>query len=413
MQFFNKTNRIQNNFKELKYRKSKTNTVEKYNFSRDSFFKNKNKTTSNFNLYKNSLISNSSSKDISNKNEELNKQDINYISNKKAELINSSQFDTNFFRNISSKNIKNKINSSKSCDNKNKTNIINWFNKTQIKKKKNDFIKYKFLLGQKNYYKNLFHQDDLSFSSFYSKKINPSINKNPKIFYIDKDKLKKLFLGKNERNIHSIKDFGDNLSISLSKNRNNSQNRKNNFKVNNCTSIKIKKYNSPNILKFQNESLFEDKNIIRSKNNKIIEKSKKNKKIKSKQVRSIHEENNSSKEHDRIIDDNYKEYLKDITSANSNKSKSERKNVNRKNPILIIKNLKPIKKELSLNDKSEISQYKKRLNKYNYSNVMIKNNKKLFEFKKFVSNRKNSLDDISRSISKSMVKEILFLEKKL
>ena len=120
MEFFKKTNRMQNNFGEIKYRKSKTNTVEKYNFSRDSFLKYKNKTTSNFNLYKNSLISNNSSKDISNKNEDLIKSDINSIFNKKSELIN----------------IKHKINSSKSCYNKNKSNISNWFNKTQIKRKK-------------------------------------------------------------------------------------------------------------------------------------------------------------------------------------------------------------------------------------------------------------------------------------
>ena len=45
--------------------------------------------------------------------------------------------------------------------------------------------------------------------------------------------------------------------------------------------------------------------------------------------------------------------------------------------------------------------------------MLIKNNKKLFEFKKFVTNRKKSLDDINRSISKSMIIENLVLEKKL
>ena len=397
VEFFNKANRMQNNFGEIKYRKSKTNTVEKYNFSRDSFLKYKNKTTSNFNLYKNSLISNNSSKDISNKNEELIKSDINSIFNKKSELIN----------------IKHKINSSKSCYNKNKSNISNWFNKTQIKKKKIDFIKYKFLLGQKNYYKSFLQHDNFNFSSYYSKKINPYVSKNPKIFYIDIDKLNKLFLGKDKKNIYSIKDLGDNLFISLSKHFNNNQNRKNVSKINNCINIKIKKYNSINTLKFPNESLFEDKNIIRSKNNNIIEKSIKNKNIKNQQIHFKQEDNNKSKNNNDIIDDNYKEYLKDITSAESNKSKSERKNINRKNPKLMIKNLKQIKFEIPLNDKNEIFQYKKRLNKYNYSNMLIKNNKKLFEFKKFISNRKKSLDDINRSISKSIIIENLVFGKKI
>ena len=388
---------MQNNFGEIKYRKSKTNTVEKYNFSRDSFLKYKNKTTSNFNLYKNSLISNNSSKDISNKNEDLIKSDINSIFNKKSELIN----------------IKHKINSSKSCYNKNKSNISNLFNKTQIKKKKIDFIKYKFLLGQKNYYKSFLQHDNFNFSSYYSKKINPYVSKNPKIFYIDIDKLNKLFLGKDKKNIYSIKDLGDNLFISLSKHFNNNQNRKNVSKINNCINIKMKKYNSINTLKFPNESLFEDKNIIRSKNNNIIEKSIRNKNIKNQQIHFKQEDNNKSKNNNDIIDDNYKEYLKDITSAESNKSKSERKNINRKNPKLMIKNLKQIKFEIPLNDKNEIFQYKKRLNKYNYSNMLIKNNKKLFEFKKFVTNRKKSLDDINRSISKSMIIENLVFGKKI
>ena len=397
VEFFNKANRMQNNFGEIKYRKSKTNTVEKYNFSRDSFLKYKNKTTSNFNLYKNSLISNNSSKDISNKNEELIKSDINSIFNKKSELIN----------------IKHKINSSKSCYNKNKSNISNLFNKTQIKKKKIDFIKYKFLLGQKNYYKSFLQHDNFNFSSYYSKKINPYVSKNPKIFYIDIDKLNKLYLWKDKKNIYSIKDLGDNLFISLSKHFNNNQNRKNVSKINNCINIKIKKYNSINTLKFPNESLFEDKNIIRSKNNNIIEKSIKNKNIKNQQIHFKQEDNNKPKNNNDIIDVNYKEYLKDITSAESNKSKSERKNINRKNPKLMIKNLKQIKFEIPLNDKNEIFQYKKRLNKYNYSNMLIKNNKKLFEFKKFISNRKKSLDDINRSISKSIIIENLVFGKKI
>ena len=79
---------IQNNFIKLKFMRSKTGTQLKFNISRNSFSKNKNKTASNFNIYKNSQISDNNSKDISKKNEELFKKDINSISNQKMVLIN-------------------------------------------------------------------------------------------------------------------------------------------------------------------------------------------------------------------------------------------------------------------------------------------------------------------------------------
>ena len=408
-QFFSDTSLKENNLRELKNRKSKTNTVEKYNFSRDSFLRNKNKMTSNFNLYKSSVILNNNSKDISNKKKELIKSSFNSISTRKTELLNSSQFNINFLRRISSNNIKNK---SKSYDIHNSTNIINLLNKAQIKKLKTDFIKYKFFLAQKNYYKRLFEQDDFSFSTYYSRKINPYASKNPKRFYIDIDKLKKLFLRKDKQNINEIKDLSENLSISLPKNFNNSQNKKNIFKINNCTSIKIKKYNAPNILKFSNELLIEDKNIIQSKNS-IIEKSKENIKNKNQKENKEYKENNTSKKPEKIIDEQYEEYLKGISSTDRYKNKSETKNANKKNPKFLIKNLKSLKKETSLSDKSELSQYKKRLNKYNYSNAIIKNNKKLLELKKIITNRRKKSDDINKNISKSMVIETLVFGKKI
>ena len=408
-QFFSDTSLKENNLRELKYRKSKTNTVEKYNFSSDSFLKNKNKTTSNFNLYRNSLIMKNNSKDISNKKKELIKSFFNSISIRKTELLNSSQIDINFLRRILSNNIKNKSNS---YDIQNSTSIINLLNKAQIKKIKADFIKYKFLLGQKNYYKRLFEQDDFSFSTYYSRKINPYASKNPKRFYINIDKLKKVFLRQDKQNINEIKDLSENLSISLPKNFNNTHSKKNNFKINNCTSIKIKKYNSPNILKFSNELLIEDKNIIRSKNN-IIEKSKENIKNKNQKENKEYKEINTSKKPEKIIDEHYEEYLKGISSTDRYKSKSETKNANKKNPRFLIKNLKSLKKETSLSDKSELSQYKNRLNKYNYSNVIIKNNKKLLELKKIISNRRKKLDDNNKNISKSMVIETLVFGKKI
>ena len=409
-QLYDSINQITNSFIKLKCEKSRNETMRKYNFSRNSFLNNK--TSLSINSFKSYLISNTNSEDISNKNEVLFKSDINSNSKRKTSFINANKFNKIFLRKIKSKKNQKNFIGTKSLDIKN-NNIIQLLNKSQNNNRKIDFIKYKFLLGQKNYYKSFLQHDNFNFSSYYSKKINPYVSKNPKIFYIDIDKLNKLFLGKDKKNIYSIKDLGDNLFISLSKHFNNNQNRKNVSKINNCINIKIKNYNSINTLKFPNESLFEDKNIIRSKNNNIIEKSIKNKNIKNQQIHFKQEDNNKPKNNNDIIDDNYKEYLKDITSAESNKSKSERKNINKQNPKLMIKNLKQIKFEIPLNDKNEIFQYKKRLNKYNYSNMLIKNNKKLFEFKKFVTNRKKSLDDINRSISKSITIENLVFGKKI
>ena len=94
--------------------------------------------------------------------------------------------------------------------------------------------------------------------------------------------------------------------------------------------------------------------------------------------------------------------MKDISSSNSNKSKSDKKNINNKNHKVIIKNLKPVKNELLINDKSEI-------NKDINSNKIIKNIKKLFEYKRPISIiRKNNYD-----INKSIVLENYFLRNKI
>ena len=110
---------IQNNFIKLKFMRSKTGTQLKFNISRNSFSKNKNKTASNFNIYKNSQISDNNSKNITKKNEEPLKKDINSISNQKLVLINFVQCNPNFTRRKSSQEIKSRVCSSKTCDSKN------------------------------------------------------------------------------------------------------------------------------------------------------------------------------------------------------------------------------------------------------------------------------------------------------
>ena len=91
---------------------------------------------------------------------------------------------------------------------------------------------------------------------------------------------------------------------------------------NNYSIIKIKKCNSPNIIKSSNYLLLDNKNNIRSKINYSIKKSKENKENKKNEE---HNGNYKLNENDKIIDDNYNEYLKGIiTSSESNKSKSEK-----------------------------------------------------------------------------------------
>ena len=158
--FFSNLIQMENNIMRLINNKSKENTSTKFNFSRNLFLKNKNKTSSNINLYKYSNQSNHNSSDTPNKKEELFKSDIDSMSNKKTMLVNSAKFAQNFLKRINNKNIRSQISSAKTCDKKNYSKITHWLNLTQIKKRKIDYIKSKFLSEQKNYYKKLFQKEE-------------------------------------------------------------------------------------------------------------------------------------------------------------------------------------------------------------------------------------------------------------
>ena len=217
-QSYHNSNQPESNFIMFQYIKSKPNAFTKINFSRNAFPKSKNKTSMNFYLHKKYGISNNNSKDISNKNEESLKIQNNSISNKKTVIVNSVQYKLNFLRRISAKDVKHNINLSKTLDMKKNVNIINLLNKTQIKNRKTDISKYKFLLGQQNNYKQLYQQDDFSFLSHYYKKINPYLIKSSKRFSIDLDKFKKLYFRQEEKGKLSFKDVRENLSIFSYKN---------------------------------------------------------------------------------------------------------------------------------------------------------------------------------------------------
>ena len=366
----------QNDIIKFKFIKSKTNTVTKFDISRNSFLKNKNKTSSNFNLYRNLVISKNFSKDISNKKDELIKSDIN--SNRKTVLVNSVQFDINFLRRMTCINNRREIITYQAYDTKNYASNIRWLNFAQYKKGKIDLIKYKFLSGQKFYNKKLFDQVDFGFSSYYSEKMNKSLKKNLKKYYINLEQLKKQYFENEDKKINSTKNINENFCLSSLKNFINAQNKKNNYTI-----IKIKKIRLPNITKQSNNFLSDYTNSIKSRKNYFEDED--------------HKENNKSKENKKIIDDVYNEYLKGISSSESDQSKSETNIVSEKNHKIVIKKIKP------LNDKFHkglmAQSLKQQIQNNYFSNMMFKNYKNLFKFKRIISNRKKFLDDISKSIA--------------
>jgi len=113
-----------------------------------------------------SIINNS--KENRSKNEELFNFNsfINASSSKKNIFINSVQLDANYLSKISLSNIKGKILSSTTFRRKSNGKSFSPLNKKQKKRKKIDFIKYKFLMGQRNYQQR--YENEFSF--FYSKK---------------------------------------------------------------------------------------------------------------------------------------------------------------------------------------------------------------------------------------------------
>ena len=373
MQIYSIINRMKSNLFKLKNKRAKINPISKFNSSNNLLSVNKNEVSSNFNIFKNGIVSNSISKDISNKKEEVFKNDIDSISERKTDLLNFVQFDINYLRKISPKNNFN------TYEINNNSNIFNWLNISQIKERKMDFINYQFLLGQKNYFKRLFQHFDFHFSSSDSKRINPCLNRDSKKYINENSSLnpsrlmqnqKKDFFEQDELNVHQMKEGSRNFCSSSLKNIN-GINKKSILKLNKNKKIKLKKYCESDIKKLK-EILFE---YSKRKNNKLIEKEK-------------------------IIDDDYKEYLKAIPSTESNKSISKDKKLNKKNPKTKIKNLKI---NALLYDKTDIYHNIKRIKINNNSNIILKNNANKFpKLNKIVLNRKNNLDNINKSINKSI-----------
>ena len=118
-------------------------------------------------------------------------------------------------------------------------------------------------------------------------------------------------------------------------------------------------------------------------------------------------------EKEKIVDDNYNEYLKGISSSDWNISKSEIKNIKDINDIAQYENCKPIKNKLYLNDKREINEDIKRLNKNKYPIKIIKNIKKLLEYRQPNSNlrKKNEANKKNILIENPFIRKKIMLEK--
>ena len=368
---YSNINRIEKNLIKPANEHPKIQSNAKFKNSRNIFSKNKNKSSLNFGINKNFMLSYNKSQDIPNKNEELCINDYNSINNYKTILINSSQLDANYFKKKLPKNINNKNFSSKTIDLKNNKSIFSWFNLVQNKRKKIDFIKYKSLLGKKNQIKRLFQHNDCGFPLDNTKQINP-------LLIIDKKK----YISRNKYKNNSLPNI------------NSIHNNKSNY-----INIRIKKFNLSNEAKEPNKLIFEynkTKNIILNKDNNLIKKFK------------------NHKEHETIINDNYKEYLKSISSSESNKSKSEINKLIKRNRNHKIKNLQSLLNKSTIYEKKNIYSNTKRTNKTNNSYTKIKkdNYNKILKLKKFISHRSKFLEHINKSITigNPNLKEKILLE---
>ena len=375
---YKQINCMKNCLIKLNNRKSNLNTFSKINIPRNSILK-KNKTSSNYILYKiNSLYNSNDSKENLtkleekqlDKSKEIFNNDINSFNSftsRRNNGVNTIQLDENYLRLISTKNIKNKRASSLLYNIKNNSQFINSLY-IPNKKKRADLIKYKYLLGKINYFKRIFHlKDGLTLKSKRNNLSPFQLNIKYNIYNDDLNKSKYLLLQSEE--IKSNKNINENFSFpSIPYHKIHNNIRKFRF-----TSIKIKKDF------YQKKNTNQNNNNIGNKKNNLIDNTKDN------------EENNKSTSPEKIIEDNYNEYLNDISCSESNKSKNEirskikyKKNLEDK----ITKRIKDLKKKIFNYDKNDINKNIKR-NKM-YENILKMD--KTIKLKKMTFNKRKDAE---------------------
>lgn len=230
-------------------------------------------------------------------NDFFNEENDSISNNKNAFSIHSIQLDNNRLRLISTRNIQEpKTSLLDNLKNSSKLFNIQYINS---KKKRTDIVKYKFLLSKKNYYKRI---SNLKENSLFNKNDLSDFELKLKIFKTTKTKENYLLLKPNNNYIKAKRDKIDKDHSSL-----------------------------PSIHKIFYENLFRNNLNISSK----IKNNKKNYKIclkkhkfdlKKKNV-SINIDNKLQK----IINDNYKEYLNDISGSDSNRSERTNEPLTHKN----------------------------------------------------------------------------------
>ena len=397
---YKQINSMRNSLRMFNNRKLNLNVFSKLHSSKISSLQ-KNKTSSNFILYKiSSLYNNNDSKENQKKIEEkqfnnikeIFNNDINSfqsLSSRRNNFVNTIQLDENYFRLISTKNIKNKRTSSVLYDLKNSSQFLHSLYMPN-KMKRIDWIKYKFLLGKKNYYKRITNSKDNGILESNKSNLTPfQLNINFNIFNEENNKTKYLMLQSEE--IKSNLNSKENISFPSIQNHSiQNQNKRLRF-----TSIKIKK----DFYQNKNHKESNDLNIklIKSKKNNIIKKL------------NISGENNKDKEENnilnspcKIIEDNYNEYLNDISSSNTNVSKENKKDSNliKYKKLLddkVTRRIKELRKKILIYDKNDIYKnikgykFNEKIKRINITNRIIKN-------KQFDSN-KNKASEVNQNIS--------------
>ena len=330
------------------------NTANKFN-SPKSIFHFNNKTSSNYLFYKiNSMINNIERRNLDSKEENSkinNNKDFNALTTRKHNLVNTIQLDRNYLNLISKNNIKNKKIFSYIDSNKNNSQFI------RNKKSKIDLIKYKFLLGKMNYYKRI---TNLKYDFLhYKRKINP--------FHSSLKRMRSFLSLNDDTKFNSLNN--ENLSFPSIENH----------KINSSTQIKFKNFNfkkdknQTKNNKIEKYSIY--KNIFNKNKNSDINNAMNNKFHHNIKLNDDKKGDNLNSE--KIIEDNYNEYLNDISSSDSNsqiKSKIREKTdkkieVNSLNEQ-ISNRLKKIRKQIINLEKSKASFFKgMNLNMNNYSIV--------------------------------------------
>ena len=122
---------------------------------------------------------------------------------------------------------------------------------------------------------------------------------------------------------------------------------------------------------------------------------------------------NISKGKEKIIDDIYNEYLRGISSSESNKSKSKSKNLSKNKYQNKICSIKSLKNKFLLKSKNEISQSIRKINENNNSNKNIKNHFNFTKYIKFNLDRRKILEDNCKSIAikNPLLRKKIMLEK--